>query len=201
MIYPVGGREMSESRIVSDFSTHRLDGEPVPDDVKILLAHRDEFAERTGIELNETSGWAPWLDTSYLSDADRANPDIAANVRAIAEVIGLIAFIAAYEDGQYFGYWRGPDRRAVAASPLVYLDNEGQFSFCGGSNFAEAVLGEVCGEEEEFAEMRDWMRSLGVTIRADTIEDLKYPDESVSPEELLRDLYYRYLGEGEEDSP
>ena len=189
---------MSESRIVSEFSTNRLDGEPVPEDVKVLLAHREEFAERTGIELNETSGWAPWLDTSYLSEADRADPGIAANVRAIAEVCGLIAFIAAWEDGEYFGYWRGPDKRPVAASPLVRLDNEGQFSFCAGPAFAEAVLGQ---EYSEFAEMRDWLRSLGIAIRADTVEDLEYPNESPSPDILHKELYYRYLGKAGRHSP
>ncbi len=40
---------MSSTEILSQFSVNRLNGEPVPDDLKILLPHRDELAERTGI--------------------------------------------------------------------------------------------------------------------------------------------------------
>jgi hypothetical protein len=77
---------MAKDRIVSQFSSNRLGGESVPDDVKKLLEHHDQFVKRTGIELNWKKGWAPWADTSYLSPDDLANPDIAANVKAIAEV-------------------------------------------------------------------------------------------------------------------
>ncbi len=40
---------MAGNRIVSRFfrTANRLNGEPVPDDVKILLSHADELAERT----------------------------------------------------------------------------------------------------------------------------------------------------------
>jgi hypothetical protein len=161
--------------------------------VKILLAHADELAERTGIELNWQNGWAPWLDTSYLSEADRANPDIAANVRAIAEVCGLIAFIAAHEDGEYFGYWRGPSQRKVADSPLVHLDNEGPFSFCGGSSFTEALPSQAV-DDEQFDEWRGWMESLGITVRPTSMADLNDPKESPSPDTMHKALYRRYPG-------
>jgi hypothetical protein len=171
------------------FSRNRLGGEPVPDDVKALLAHADEFAKRTGIELNGEEGWAPWLDTSYLSAADRTNPDITANVRAMAEVCGLIAFIAATEEGEYFGYWRGTGKRAVAASPLVRLDNEGQFNLCGCTTFAEAVLGETYGDEKIEA-LREWFRSLGIALKGE-----EPAEEEQGPDELHSELYYRYRKE------
>jgi hypothetical protein len=185
---------MGRSRNVEAFSKYRLGGEPVPTDVAILLGHADELLERTDIELNWKKGWAPWLDTGYLSEEDRANPDIAANVRAINEVCGLIAFIAAHEDGEYFGYWRGLGKRAVADSPLVRLDNEGQFSFCGGSSFAEAVLSQAV-DDEEFDEWRGWLVSLGVAIRPASLAALKYPREKASPDKLHKELYYRYRRE------
>src|SRR5689334_4494197 len=112
---------MGRSRNLEAFSAHRLNGAPVPDDVKILLGHAGELAERCGIELNWEMGWAPWLDTSYLTESDRDNPDIMANVRAIADVCRLVTFIAAHEDGEYYGYWRGPSMRPVADAPLVLL--------------------------------------------------------------------------------
>jgi hypothetical protein len=188
------GRRMKENQIESQFSANRLGGEPIPKDIRILLAHADDLIEQTGIALNWEAGWAPWLDTSYLSEAERANPDIAANVRAIAEVCGLIAFVAANEDDEYFGYWRGPNQRMIADSPLVYLDNEGQFNLCGGSTFAEAVLGQTY-DEEQFTELRDWLRSIGIAIRHETSKDLVYPEASPSPDELHKELYYRYRRE------
>lgn len=183
---------MSRSRNEA-FSTHRLGGEPIPADVATLLGHASELAERTGFKLNWKKGWAPWLDTNYLSAADRANPDIAANVRAIAEVCGLIAFVAAREDGDYLGYWRGAGGRAVADSPLVRLDNEGQFSYCGGSTFAEALLSQAV-DREQFAEWRDWLESVGVAVRVASPAAIKYPRDKASPDKLHKELYRRYLG-------
>lgn len=58
---------MSAGRKLARFSANRLGGEPVPDDVRIVLANNDELAERTGIALRAEKRWAPWLDTSYLS--------------------------------------------------------------------------------------------------------------------------------------
>jgi hypothetical protein len=139
--------------------------------------------------LNGDKDWAPWLDTSYLSAADTANPDIMANVRAMAEVCGLIAFIAATEEGEYYGYWRGTGKRAVAASPLVRLDNEGQFNLCGATTFAEAVLEEVYGDEK-VAKLRKWFRSIGVASKGE-----ERAEEGQSPAELHRELYYRYRKE------
>lgn len=182
---------MSESRNLAQFSANRLGGEPVPDDVRVLLAHRSELFKRTGIELNWKKAWAPWLDTSYLSDTDLANPDITANVRAIQEVCGLIAFIAVHEDDEYFGYWRGPANRSVAETPLVYLDNEGQFRLCGGSTFAEAVLSRVYSKEE-FAKLRNWLRKIGVATLPETSAGLVYPKDEITPAGLHNELYYRY---------
>jgi hypothetical protein len=184
---------MVQSRKVEAFSANRLGGEPVPEDVKILLAHADELAERMGVELNWKKRWAPWLDTSYLTESERANPDIAANVRAIAEVCGLIAFVAADEDDQYFGYWRGPNKRLIVDAPLVRLDNEGQFGFCGGSTFAEALLSQAV-DDEQFDEWRSWFESLDIAVRPRSLAGLKYPKEKTSPSKLHQELYRRYLG-------
>jgi hypothetical protein len=185
---------MARSRNQDALSKRRLGGEPVPKDLAFLLAHADALAKRTGIELNWEKEWAPWSDTSYLSAADRANPDIMANVRAIADVCELIAFVAAHEDGEYYGYWRGPGKRPVAESPVVRLDNEGQFNLCAGSTFAEALL-EQTFDEEQFGELRDWLRSLGVTVGAETQDDLASPKGKPSPDKMHKDLYYRYCRE------
>jgi hypothetical protein len=185
---------MADDRVLSQFSRNRLDGELVPQDVMALLGHRDELLQRTGVELNWQKSWAPWLDTSYLSAADRKNPDIMANVKAIVEVCGLVAFVGAEEDGNYFGYWRGPKKRPIAESPLVCLDNEGQFRLLAGSTFAEAILKAKTWDEKQFRELRRWLRSIGISIEWKTREDATYPDEPDNPSELHTKAYYRHLG-------
>ncbi|MGP0068680.1 MAG: hypothetical protein ACLQGP_34400 [Isosphaeraceae bacterium] len=182
---------MSSTEILAQFSRNRLDGEPVPDDLKILLPHRDELAERSGIRLEWAEGWAPWSDTTYLTDADRSNPDIMANVRAIQEVCGYIAFVAAGQNEQFFGYWRGPGRRKVARSPLVVRDDEGQFHLCISSTLAEAILEKTYGRKG-FDELRAWFESLGISIAWECPSQLTYPHEKIPPKELHRRFYETY---------
>jgi hypothetical protein len=183
---------MAMVRVLEAFSARRLGGEPVPEDVKILLGHARELAERSGVELNWEAESAPWLDTSYLTEEDRRNPDIMANVRAIADVCRYVAFIATCDDDEYLGYWRGPGLAPVAGAPLVVLDNEGQFGVCG-STFTEAVLNRSQGEEH-FNELRDWLRSLGIEVREGSRYDWTSPMIEVPPDRMHRELYDRYLG-------
>lgn len=182
---------MHRLEILREFSLNRLGGEPVPEDLKVLLLHRDELARRTGFSLNWDKEWTPWLDSSYLSEDEKADPDISANVRATEEVCALIAFVAAYEDDEYLGFWRGPSLRPVANSPLVYFDNEGQFSLCGGESVSEAILAHAY-DEDDFGELSDWMRSIGISIRWDSREDISYPEDSPPPHDVHDLLYKRF---------
>ena len=182
---------MDSSELFSRFSINRLDGEPVPDDLCILLPHRDELAERSGIRLVLDDDWAPWLDASGLQEAVRSDPDAAANIRALSEVSRLIAFVAADPANQFLGYWRGPAQRKVAESPLVVLDHSGQFHLCVSSTFAEAVLERAYGREG-YAELRRWLQSLGITIGWETPNQLTFPHEKLLPKELHRQLFERY---------
>jgi hypothetical protein len=186
---------MYDSIQLQQFSDNRLGGEPVPEDLRILFLHRNELERRTAIALSAKKDWAPWLDTSYLSEAEKADPEIAANIRAIAEVWSLGAFVATSEDEEYIGYWRGPQRRAVADSPLIYLDNEGQFYSCAGSNLAEALLARTYGEDS-FKELCDWMRSIGIAIPEwRSREAIPYSEDvEPSPGTLHEEFYYRFCG-------
>src|SRR5579862_1173728 len=167
--YSAQGLPMGTSNeVATRFSKFRLQGEAVPSDVVILLGDNEGLFERTGAQLNWDEGWAPWLDKSYLRPEELANPDIAANIRAIEEVCSRIAFVAAHEDAEYYGYWRGAEDRAVSESPVVCLDNEGQFRLCPGKNFAEALL-ERTYSEDAFEELRQWFGSIGISIAAETI--------------------------------
>ncbi len=184
---------MSSTEILAQFSRNRLGGEPVPDDLTILLPHRDELADRTGIRLEWAEGWAPWLEKNDSSEAGLAKPEVIASRQATKDVCGLIAFVAAeQEPRQYFGYWRGPGRRKVAKSPLVFLDDEGGFHLCVASTFAEAILEKSYGLEG-FDELRDWLQSLGIPIGWDSPSQLTYPHEKLPPKELYRRFFETYL--------
>jgi hypothetical protein len=185
------GAMMSASEVLSQFSRNRLGGEPVPEDLKVLLHHRDELAERTGLWLEWAEDWAPWRAASDLDESQRQNADVVANARAIAEVCRHIAFVAADEEDEYLGYWRGPSHRRVADSPLVFLDNTGQFHLCVASNFAEAVLEREYGGEQ-FAELRAWLKSLGIPIGWESPAQLTFPHEKLPPRELHKQLLDRY---------
>lgn len=175
----------------SAFSAHRLRGDPPPHDLSLLLEHRDELARRTGIVLNPSANWAPWLDTSYLRERDWANPDIRANVRAIAEVCKFIDFIVEDEDRNYLGYWRGPAQGALSQAPLVRLDNEGQFDFTGTTNIAGAILTSV----GPFEELRSWLVNIGVSSLPSGPYDLFDLQVHPSPRQLHAELYERYAAE------
>jgi hypothetical protein len=188
---------MDADTILREFSANRLGGDPVPDDLRLLLPHRDELARRTGIELSWAKDWTPWLDTSYLREEERADPAIVANIRAMGEVCSLIAFVAKEEDAQYFGFWRGADKLAIRACPLVFLDNEGQFNPCVASNFTECVLEKAWGEKR-FNELRDWFRELGITLPFANLKALlarDWPKEAHAPAKLHSELFARYMGQ------
>jgi hypothetical protein len=172
----------------TNFSAHRLHSDPLPHDLTVLLEHRDELAQRTGIVLNSSPEWAPWLDTSYLRESDWADPAIRANVKAISEVCKFIDFVAATEDGNYLGYWRGQARVDVSQAPIVGLDNEGQFNFCGTKNIAGAILTMV----GRFEELRPWFESIGIDSLPTGPYDLFDLDVRPSPRELHKALYEKY---------
>ena len=171
-----------------EFSKHRLRGDPLPHDLSVLLKHQPELGSRTGIVLNASPGWAPWLDTSYLQDEDWADPDIRANVRAIHDVCKLIDFVFEDEDRNYFGYWRGATHTTLALAPVVCLNNEGQFYFCGTANIAGALLTSGVA----FEELHPWLVSLGIGQLPLEPYDLTDPDVHPSPRELHEALYEKY---------
>jgi hypothetical protein len=185
------GAVMDPSELYSQFSINRLDGDPVPDDLRILLPLRDELAARSGIRLELAEDWTPWLDISGLGEAVRSDPAVAADLRARADVVRLCAFIAEHGTGQYLGYWRGPSHRKVAACPIVVLDQAGQFHLCAAQSFAEAVL-ERNYAHPGFHDLRDWIQGLGIPITWENPSQLTLPHEKLPPKELYRQKFEQY---------
>lgn len=182
---------MDPDDILSQFAIDRLDGDPVPDDLQILLPHRDELALRSGFVLMLDENESPRLAADDLAVAVRSDPDAAADLRARAEVCRLCAFVAHDTDRGYLGYWRGPSHRKAGASPLVALDDSGPFHLCAAQTFAEAVLERNYGRKS-FPELKDWLESLGISIGWENPSQLTLPHERFPPRDLYRELYDRY---------
>jgi hypothetical protein len=87
----------------------------------------EPIIDRLELQLVDDPTWNEPSDTSYLSESDRQNPDIAANVEAMAETNKLIAWFGRDAEG-YVGMWRGPGERPIPGAPVVRLDKEGEYS-------------------------------------------------------------------------
>lgn len=177
------------------FSMHRLRGEAPPTDLAILLRHRDALACHAGFSFDGSPDWAPWLDTSDLTESDWGDPGIRANVRATGEVCALIDFVAADEERNYYGYWRGPAHTALSQAPLVRLDNEGQFDVCGTANLAGAIL--IAGGDDLFDQLQSWMQEIGIGMLPADPYDLLDGETGIGPRELHATLYEKFLVEAQ----
>lgn len=180
---------MTDQDFAAALSKYRLRGDPLPEDLALLVAHRTELAELRWVDFNVTPDWAPWADTSYLNEKDWANPAIRANVKACADVCKLIDFVVEGEDSMYFGYWRGPDMLPLADAPIVSLDSEGQFELCGTSNLAGALLLSFGSFEDD----RPWFAGIGIKSLPTEEYDFHRPAIEPSPDGLHASLYREYL--------
>ncbi len=173
----------------------------IPDDLAVWRGERDAGRPNPwseGLRLLADDEQPQALDTSYLSAEDLANPDIAANTRAIEETAALITWVAEDRDeGTAIGYWRGPDDVPVAAAAIVSLDSEGQFQLLRGTTLSEALSDEY-GQwaDEDYAQMIAHCRSLGVAISVDDPDDLPEPTVSPTPDEHHTARYRELLAGG-----
>src|SRR3954453_18586248 len=99
-----------------------------PDLVRLHKAVEDleDIVDELELELVDDPSWAEPSDTSYLTKADLANPDIVANVSAMAVTNKLISWFGKDAEG-YVGLWRGPLNHPLERAPVVRLDSEGQY--------------------------------------------------------------------------
>jgi hypothetical protein len=133
-----------------------------PDIVKLreTLPTLEPIIDRLELHLVDDPHWNEPSDTSYLSDADRQNPDIAANVEAMAETNKLIAWFGRDAEG-YLGLWRGPNGRSLTEAPVVRLDSEGQYSIVAAT-VPEYLA--IAMPEDEFADTRDALTKAGFQV-------------------------------------
>ncbi|MDT9591932.1 hypothetical protein RDV89_02555 [Nocardioides zeae] len=151
------------------------------------------------------------LDTSYLTDDDRANPDVMANVRAIEETAALVTWVAV-EPQRAVGYWRGPASIPLDRAPLAQLDDEGQLRLTGAvsvTEFYAAELEELLVDDDVLLEehglldedgdldddaLRAWilrtLREAGYEgAEPRSIYDWKRPEVDVDPEDFHEQRY------------
>ncbi|MGH8081379.1 MAG: hypothetical protein ACREP7_12450 [Lysobacter sp.] len=173
----------------------------LPADLNAVLRLRDESPEELKDVLYEMGyrwiepGYTPILldPASYMSEAQRADPSIAAGIRATDAVFAHIQFLVEDEDDNLYGYWFGPERVNLLDAPIVKYDNEGQFSLLQGRGLVEALIGDrVFDDHEAFAEHAERFNELGIEIAARRWHDLADPQAATAPEELSMSLMKQF---------
>jgi hypothetical protein len=185
---------MSPSEI-QQFENEILKGQVVPPDLRALLevagsaGDIDPLREALGFAILVPGRDYPLLTGSYLSDRDRQNPAIMANVAAINDVLALITIVAESEDGDMIGYWHGPERTPIGKAPIVKLDTEGMFCLMQGRTLSEAMLGNSTFDDaERFADAGAWLAGCGIEIDAKNWRELSTPEASTRPDKLHKML-------------
>ena len=190
---------MAHEERLANYSRQRLGGRDIPADLRTLLGlwwqgNVASPLSTMGVELLDVGETHNLLDHSYLNDADRANPDIMANVAAMRSTCEHAAFVAHDDDGNVIGYWFGPENLAIVEAPLLKLDTEGQFSLLEGATLSEALLGDhVFDDAERFAELKEEFANVGIAIGADLRDERAFPSPPTDPAEFHARRYEENL--------
>lgn len=179
---------------LEEFSRERLGGRPVPEDVRILATAqwegREHPFERFGITILEPGVTNPMTDHSYLSEKERAKPDIMANGVAFERMAEYLKVIAQHEDGEGYGYWVHPEQRKDQSPPVIKLDTEGTFWVLAGRTFSEACLDDISYDDDElFVEVAAELAQLHISIPGSSGKDLGELSVSPSPEDVHHRFY------------
>lgn len=142
------------------------------------------------LELVDDPSWPEPSDTSYLNEKDRANPDIMANVDAMAATNALIAWFGRDMEG-FVGLWRGPQGTALTDAPIVRLDTEGQYDIVA-RNIGEYLL--ITVDEDSFDEHHAAVLAAGFAPAASREEIWEALDDVQDP--LPNDFRHELYNEG-----
>ncbi|MFK3728782.1 hypothetical protein ACI2LJ_00770 [Streptomyces sp. NPDC088090] len=178
-----------------EFSRERLGGFPVPEDVRVLATAqwegRGHCFERFGITLLEPGARHPLTDIDYLSEEERADPEIAANCAAAERMTHYLKAVAQDEDGNFYGYWLHPRQHLDRQPPpVVKVDTEWTYATLGGRTLSEACLYDVAFEDDElFAELAEELARLHIAVPARSRRDLEVPSADPDPEDVHEQLF------------
>ena len=128
----------------------------------------------------------------YLSEDERADPDIQANIAAVEQVARMITFVARDDDGNLYGYWHGKSNRPLEDAPIVQYDTEGQFDIMPGASLTEAFAAWYCYDNDEwFDEIKQGFAELDVDFICDSWQAVYDSAEEWAddPAELHNEMY------------
>lgn len=182
---------------LAEFSRERLDGRPIPDDLRVLLVAqwegRTEFTRLLDLDFFEAGEVHPLLDTSYLSEKELADPEMQAVNAAAAEMAEYVKLVAKGGKG-WIGYWLHPDEPADRAWHLVELDTEFSFWGLAGLTLTEGVAAERAHYQDEpderiaFTQLAAELARLGLPLSTQDYDALDGTEYTVDPEELMEEL-------------
>ena len=171
---------MDLNELQKAISKNRLNNEKCPNDLVFLIEHCLDLLDEMGIELNGDENWNPWDDKSYLTEEDLKDPEIVSNVKAIDDTFKLISVVAATDESEFIGYWKGVENKPISEAPIVFYSNDGQFSLCG-SRFIESLFFNIF-DDELLGELKDRANNAGLKLNFVSIDELENPKTEISPE-------------------
>jgi hypothetical protein len=187
---------MYEERL-AEFSRERLDGRPVPDDLRTMLVaqweNRTDFRHLLDLRFFDPGELNPLLDTSYLSEAERADPEMQAINAGAAEMATYVKLVAEGGKG-WIGYWLHPDESTDGPWPVIELDTEFTYWSMAGSTLAEACAADRVRYQDEpdertaFSQLSARLTELGLPLGGQDFDALHDPEWTVDPEELTEEL-------------
>ncbi|MFF3783077.1 hypothetical protein [Streptomyces sp. NPDC001933] len=182
---------------LAGFSRERLDGRPIPGDLRVLLVAqwegRTDFTHLLDLEFFEAGEVHPLLDTSYLSEKEIADPEMQAVNAAAAEMAKYAKLVAKGGKG-WIGYWLHPDEPADRAWHLMELDTEFSFWSLVGLTLTEGVAAERAGYRDEpderiaFTQLAAELAELGLPLSTQDYDALDDTEYTVNPEKLMEEL-------------
>lgn len=182
---------------LAEFSRERLDGRPIPDDLRVLLVaqweSRTDFTRLLDLDFFEAGEVHPLLDTSYLSEKELADPEMQAVNAAAAEMAKYVKLVAKGGKG-WIGYWLHPDEPADRAWHLTELDTEFTFWSLVGLTLTEGTAAERAsyqdGPDERiaFTQLAAELAEIGLPLSTQDYDALDDTEYRVDPEELMEEL-------------
>ncbi|MFD3997234.1 hypothetical protein [Streptomyces sp. NPDC058583] len=182
---------------LAEFSRERLDGRPIPDDLRVLLVAqwegRTDFTHLLDLEFFEAGEVHPLLDTSYLSEKELADPEMQAVNAAAAEMATYVKLVAKGGKG-WIGYWLHPDEPADRAWHLTELDTEFTFWSLVGLTLTEGAAAERASYRDEpderigFTQLAAELAELGLPLSTQEYDALDDTEYRVDPAELMEEL-------------
>ena len=179
---------------LAEFSGERLDGRPVPDDLRVLLVAqwegRTDFTHLLGLEFFGPGELHPFLDTGYLSEKELADPEMQAINAGVARMAEYVKLVARGGKG-WVGYWVHPDEPAPRP---IELDTEFTLWPMSGSTLSEGAASErahLLDEPDErvaYRQLAGELAGLGLPLGAAEYDALDDSDYAVDPEQLMENL-------------